>query len=331
MAAKLSLAKLMAQVENGELSAEKAKRYFVIDKTSRVAFSPALRFNPRTVDITGLESSAEAVATALARDIDLADARARAAERPRSFALKAYGASDAVAAAELGATILAEGDSWFDLPPFIYPRTLIDFLGRTHRVVTLAKFGDTLERMIAKKEFVEPLRTGAFKHFLFSGGGNDIVGGGHLEVFLRQFDIGHTDPSDAAWYVNDQFVVALDRVIGLYKELARIVRRESPSTKLLVHGYDYAIPQRDGPWLGKGMEFRGLHPAHRPELCRAIVKVMIDAFNARLALFAQQSGGDVIHVNLRSITGSREWYDELHAREVATERFAQAFEGAISP
>ncbi len=171
MAAKLSLAKLIAQVENGELSAEAAKRYFLIDKSSRVAFSPALRFNPRTVDITGLESSAEVVATALARDIDLADARARAAERPRSFALKAYGAKDAVAAAELGATILAEGDSWFDLPPFIYPRTLIDFLGRTHRVVTLAKWGDTLEGMLAKKEFVEPLRTGAFKHFLFSGGG----------------------------------------------------------------------------------------------------------------------------------------------------------------
>lgn len=331
MAAKLSLAKLMAQVENGEISAERAKRYFLIDKTSRAAFAPSLRFNPRTVDIAGLESSAEAVATALARDIDLADARARAAAEPRSFALKAYGAKDAVAAAELGATILAEGDSWFDLPPFIYPRTLIDFLGRTHRVVTLAKWGDTLERMIAKKEFVEPLLTGAFRHFLFSGGGNDIVGGGHLELFLRQFDIAHTDPSDAPWYVNDQFVLALDRVMDLYRDLLRIVRRESPSTKLLVHGYDYALPQRDGPWLGKGMEFRGLHPAHRPELCHAIIKVMIDAFNARLRLFAQQSSGDAIFVNLRSITGPREWYDELHAREIATERFAQTFNSAIGP
>jgi len=331
MAAKLSLAKLMAQVENGELSAERAKRYFLIDKTSRAAFSPALRFNPRTVDITGLESSAEAVATALARDIDLADARARAAERPRSFALKAYGASDAVAAADLGATILAEGDSWFDLPPFIYPRTLIDFLGRTHRVVTLAKWGDTLERMIAKKEFVRPLRTGAFKHFLFSGGGNDIVGGGHLEVFLRQFDIAHTNPSDAAWYVNDQFVLALDKVMGLYRELLRIVRREAPSTKLLVHGYAYAIPQRDGSWLGEGMQFRGLHPAYRPELCRAIIKVMIDAFNARLALFAQQSNGDVVHVNLRQLASPDEWFDELHAREIATQRFAQAFDNALGP
>ncbi len=121
------------------------------------------------------------------------------------------------------------------------------------------KWGDTLERMIAKKGFVEPLRTGAFRHFLFSGGGNDIVGGGHLELFLRQFDIAHTDPSDAPWYVNDQFVLALDRVMGLYRDLLRdraagVAIHEAARSRLR-----HALPQRDGPWLGKGMEFRGLH------------------------------------------------------------------------
>ncbi len=117
--------------------------------------------------------------------------------------------------------------------------------------------------------------------------------------------------------------------MGLYRELLKIVRRVSPATKLLVHGYAYAIPQRDGPWLGKGMEFRGLHPAYRPDLCRAIIAVMIDAFNARLALFAQQSNGDVIHVALREFASKGEWFDELHAREIATERFADAFDHAL--
>lgn len=329
MAAKLSLSRLIAQAEAGTLSAEVASRYFLPDTSGGGPFDPAVRLNPKTVDVTSLRGSAGAIATALARDIDRGLTMMRASAPGGAFARKATTASEAVAAADAGATILAEGDSWFDLP-FIYPRTLIDFLGERHAVVTLAQWGDTLEGMIAAKQFVKPLRTKAFKHFLFSGGGNDIVGGGHLERFLRQFEIGHPDPADAPWYVNDLFVEALDRVMALYRDLLRIVARESPGTTLVVHGYAYVIPQQNGPWLGNAMTFRGLDPVHKAALCRAVVKVMLDAFNARLKQFADESGGAVVYVDLRRAAKPNEWFDELHAREIATQRFAAAFETALA-
>ncbi|MGQ3282738.1 hypothetical protein [Bosea sp. (in: a-proteobacteria)] len=329
MVVKLSLSQLLAQAEAGTLTAEAAGRYFLPDVSAGTPFEPAVRFNPRTVNVTALRGSASVLASALARDIGRSSAALRHAVPGPFFARKAVTSGEAIAAAEAGATILAEGDSWFDLP-FIYPRTLVDFLGERHAVVTLAQWGDTLEGMIAAKQFVKPLRTKAFKHFLFSGGGNDIVGGGKLELFLRQFDVGHADPSDAPWYINDLFVDALDRVMGHYRALLKIVVRESPKTKLVIHGYDYVIPQQNGHWLGNAMTFRGLDPVHKAPLCKAVIKVMIDAFNSRLKQFADGSNGAVIYVDLRKSAHADEWFDELHARENATKRFAAAFEQAIS-
>jgi hypothetical protein len=327
MARKLLLSRLVAQVQNGKLSREEAKRYFVIDPTAGSPFLPGLKLNSRTVDTAGLAQSATAIATALARDIDILDPLRAATAN--AFAHKATTAKGAVLAAAAGATILAEGDSWFDLP-LIYPRTLVDFLGERHKIVTLAQWGDTLEAMVAARQFVEPLKTKAFRHFLFSGGGNDIVGGGRIQDFVRQYDVGHPAPGDAAWYVKDAFVDALDRVMALYREIAAIVKRTSPTTTLVVHGYACVLPQPNGTWLGKTMgEFLGLDPVHKAALCRAIVKVMLDAFNVRLKRFADSSNGAIVYVDLRKAVKADEWYDELHAREVAAKRFARAFETTL--
>ncbi len=329
MANKLLLSRLVAQVESGELSREAAKRYFVVEPGAGAPFRPELRLNPKTVDAGRLRESADSVATALARDLERGLSVFRGGRRPRAFAAKASTPGEAVVAAAAGATILAEGDSWFDLP-FIYPKTLVDFLGERHPIVTLAQWGDTLEDMVASAQFVEPLKTKAFKHFLFSGGGNDIVGGGRIQDFVRQYDVGHPAPGDAAWYVKDAFVDALDRVLALYRKIAAIVKRTSPATKLVVHGYACVLPQKNGAWLGKTMEdFLGLDPVHKADLCRAIVKVMLDAFNVRLKQLADTSSGAIVYVDLRKAAKPDEWYDELHAREVATKRFARAFETTL--
>jgi hypothetical protein len=327
MARKLLLSRLVTQVQNGELSREDAKRYFVINPEAGAPFLPALKLNSKTVETAGLVQSGHAIATALARDIDILDPL-RAATAG-AFAHKAATPKGAVVAAKAGATILAEGDSWFDLP-LIYPRTMVDFLGEKHKIVTLAQWGDTLENMVSSPQFIAPLKTKAFKHFLFSAGGNDIVGGGRIDRFVRMFDVGHQDPKDAAWYVKDAFVAALDHVMALYREILAIVKKTSPDTKLVLHGYSYVLPQKNGAWLGNTMEnMLGLDPVHRPDLCRAIVRVLLDAFNMRLKQFAGSSNGAVIYVDLRKAAKANEWFDELHPREVATKRFAQILEAEL--
>jgi hypothetical protein len=56
---------------------------------------------------------------------------------------------------------------------------------------------------------------------------------------------------------------------------------------------------------------------------------MLDAFNVRLKRFADSSNGAIVYVDLRKAVKADEWYDELHAREVAAKRFARAFETTL--
>ena len=97
--------------------------------------------------------------------------------------------------------IVAEGDSWFRLPPLIMPPTLIDVLQQTkgYPIDNMAHWGDTLADMILAGQFWPPLISGQSDTFLFSAGVNDVLGGGDgIARFLNLFDVGHTKPSDAA-------------------------------------------------------------------------------------------------------------------------------------
>lgn len=327
MAKKVTLSKLVAQIESGALSPKDAEKYFVTDSHAGAPFGPGAKFAKKLVDTTAFGAQSDVIATALAKTLK----QQGAAHVPgRTAAVRAASPADATKlVASTSASILAEGDSWFDLP-FIWPRTIVDILGETRPIVTLAKAGDTMRNMLDEAQFVKPLKAGGVKYFLFSGGGNDVVGGGDLKTFINLFDPDFSKPTDALYYIKDAYYDMLDGLMGNYAQLAAMVRKASPSTVLVVHGYSFVIPQIDGPWVGGPMAIRGLDPVHMAPLCQAIIRKMIEAFNARLASFAASSSGRVVHINLTGLVKPNEWFDELHPREVAARRMAAAYEAKLN-
>jgi hypothetical protein len=304
---------LVARIQEGTITDGEARRYFTEDRARSEPFKPALALNEDAIDISGVEQTARGSASLLGFDAS----RAVREGRHRSLRAGVRG----------GATILAEGDSWFNLPA-IYPRTMIDYLQAKHSITNLAMWGDELAGMVRDGEYLPHLAGRSIDYFLFSGGGNDVLGGGELYRFLRLYDIDHSRPEDAAYYPTRSFYDALDLVEGLYRQLAQTVSRVSPGTKLVLHGYDCAIPQVAGAHLGQPMARQGLDPVHNAALCRAIIRFMIARLNERLD-WVKRDFANVIHVNFMGTLRQNEWFDELHPREQGARKLADKMSAAL--
>jgi hypothetical protein len=229
--------------------------------------------------------------------------------------------------------IVAEGDSWERLPdwgPKGLPivggsnsdlcRALTD---RGHTVHNLAYWGDTIAAIAEVGEFIPALRSTRARYLLLGGGGNDLLGEGKLKTYLRLFDIDRTRPED---YILDVFYRDLRQVILHYESILSRIAADSKisSTKVIVHGYDYAQPMRLG-WLGEPFEFVGLDGF--PKLENGIVKILIDSFNRELEGLATRHP-NVIRVDFRGKVGNR-WHDELHPSREAFAQLGAMVERAI--
>lgn len=315
MAQRIPLPQLIDKIQNQKLSKEEARKYFLAEPNALQPFDFKTYINPENVDVRNFE--------ALARDADLIvtsisfapAGRRKAAAKRRATSHK----------------IVAEGDSWFRLPQFWpFPRTCIDFLQLSgYPMPNLAHWGDTLDGILLIGEFWPFIDSGC-DVLLFSAGGNDVLGGGQLANFLNLFDVGHAKPSDAPYYVKPNFFNNLSTIIARIESgliLPMIGRRANK--KIIMHGYDYVIPQPNGPWLGGPMAYQGLDPTFNAGLCRAIIRLMIDAYNVRLKALASKYSNVFVHLDLRGTVGQREWYDELHAKEVAAKKIERKFAAKI--
>ena len=312
---KIVFAELVRRVQDGTITEAECERYFYPVYEGTEPFKPSLGVRESAVDVTGIERTARAAGAALgfeASEIVLRNRRAAA-----------RGAEAAMEAAAPVA-ILAEGDSWFNLPALFFPQTLIDRLSATRPIHNIAMWGDELDEMIAAAQYVPPLQAGGIRFLLFSGGGNDALGGGNLRAFLRQRLSGDTDPANAGRYIRQEFWDTLDATEILYHQLAENVLNASPDTWLILHGYDYAIPRRGGPWLGRELEFRGFHPDDQKDLARALIRVMIDAFNDRLRTL-HNNLQNVIYLDVRKTVGVNGWFDELHPKTNSADKLADKF------
>jgi hypothetical protein len=209
------------------------------------------------------------------------------------------------------------------------PRTLIDFLQPQFSTVNLAHWGDALADIILKGQFWPYLQSGSSDVFLFSGGGNDVLGGGELWRFLELFDIDHARPKDAPYYLNQDFYDNLNVIISSYERLINAIKLRAPHVVMLGHGYDYAIPRINGPWLGGPMTRQRIDPIDHAELGEAIVRLIIDTFNNRLQALEQMHSKNFKYVDLRATIKRREWWDELHPFDVAAKKTAAIYASAI--
>jgi hypothetical protein len=229
--------------------------------------------------------------------------------------------------------LIAEGDSWFQFP--VWVEDVVDHLSADHNVCCLSAAGDELHNMaILKPEYSEWVARltnegRQLRALLISGGGNDLVGD-QLSGMLRRFAPGLPP---AGYIDTDAFRSRMRRLESGYRTIFTTVGKRWPNLPILVHGYDYGrplpdqglqVPPRDG-WTGKPLRANGIDDA---ALQLAIVKAMIDSFNAMLSSLAQQFPR-VTYVDLRGVVRD-DWRDELHATDGGFARVAGRFRAALT-
>jgi lysophospholipase L1-like esterase len=255
----------------------------------------------------------------------------------------------AVGAAQTAGVLVAEGDSWFDYPLNDVLRMLEDY--HAYEVESVANKGDRVEEMAYGLDQLEELtrtiekllRQGIIpKAILLSGGGNDVAG----DEFGMLLD--HAQSPLPGF--NDQIVSGIidQRVKIAYVTILSAVtqiceERLNRKLPILVHGYDYPVPDGrgfggrwgflPGPWLEPGFREKGFdNLAERIQL----MKQLIDRFNAMLKeIAAMTEFPHVTYINLRNTlsTGTnykQYWANELHPTakgfELVTDRFAAALD-----
>lgn len=247
------------------------------------------------------------------------------------------------AAEAVSASIVAEGDSWFDYLP---GTDIIDCLRNNHNLVidNHAKAGDTLENMIygtrINKGF-EPVspsidvvlnRVAQLKPkvFLFSGGGNDVAGD-EFESYLNH-------KKSELSVLREEFVDSMINIVfrKYFDDLVKKVATVSPKTQIVVHGYGHTVPTGEGvdflfltfvgPWLRPALARKGIIDLIEQ---RTTVLTVIDKFNAMLERL-DQDHSNVHYVDLRNlIDPDRDWVNELHLRNSAFARVAQRINEVI--
>jgi hypothetical protein len=306
---KIDLETLHRKLADPKTSEAALRKYFVIDEARSGPFTPQLGLNPATVEIPPTPEGR-------ARG-DMAIASANWWCRMRRTALF----NTRIAEGYRGAIVVSEGDSWFQYP-MLLDDVIDQLIAKGYAIRSLDGAGDTLEDMIRSGEYLDGLRQTGASVFLFSAGGNDILGGGNLASMLRDYD----PALSPAQHILPAFQTLLDQAIAGYDKILRGVEALPGDILTLCHGYDRPLPNK-GKWLGLPMETRGIKDRN---VQREIAGVMIDRFNTALAKLTA-GFAHVSYLDVRGVVGPKpkRWYDELHPVNKAYAAVADRFDAAI--
>jgi hypothetical protein len=229
--------------------------------------------------------------------------------------------------------VLAIGDSWFHYPF----NNLVTPLHAALERPTIYVIGENGAR-------ADELATGSwranFRKMLLqfpsirlvciSAGGNDFAGIGDLDDRILAPDCSAATTVDAC-YRAGQPAGVFDAVEAAYRTLLGDVATLLPAAAILVHNYDYAIP--DGralpgmrSWLKLPMDNDRVPLAGAPKdgLRRDIVRALIDEHTLRLSDIETQMNGpgqpEVFLVWSAGTLGDAEWANELHPKSPGLER-----------
>lgn len=231
-------------------------------------------------------------------------------------------------------SICADGDSWINLywpfsKLFNYEKTFFDILQDEYITTDLARPGDTFKKILREREYRDVIKSGTFDFFIFSGGGNDILGGGDLKKLLKQKPKNENSLNPRLYLRMERLSDAIAFLAKGYASICEDVEvLTNGHTRLLVHGYDYPSPEKGGPWLGDPFTTRGYNLEEDNELIQSIIKFLVDSFYRTLHEVSIESKSMFV-VNLRDICAGR-WTDELHPNASASADIAGKFRYAIA-
>jgi hypothetical protein len=264
---------------------------------------------------------------------------------PQASAVGRRGArttATASAASFVPLQIFAEGDSWFDYPPFLIKRGVIKRLQKRLGVpiLNLAMAGDEVRFMLGVEQRIRLMQLltdgcpagGPWEALLFSGGGNDIVDN-PMALWLRDFN-----PSlpPAAQINQPRFDSALALVRAGYEDLIDLRNQLSPGTHLFFHAYDFAFPDGRGvctlgPWLEPAFKLRKFppfEPGNPVGPGHAVVKEMLTQFATMLTgLEAADPKKKITFIDTHRTLAPApsSWDNELHPNGDGFDLFAELF------
>lgn len=255
---------------------------------------------------------------------------------------------------ETAGYLVAAGDSWFDYP-FPFDDDILIQLHDLHgyNIESSARQGDRIENMpyyggqLDKfRRCVDKLHDQGVvpKAALLSGGGNDFAG--------REFGmLLNTAPSTIeGWNLDILKGLITERINNAYRVFILSINQISQeilgkSIPILVHGYDYPVPDGrgflgggifPGPWLKPGFDeklFTDLPST--TDMMRAV----IDQFNVMLSVLPNDPTlGEVHYIDLRGTLSSVviddaykvDWNNELHPTQKGFIEIAQKFQNVLA-
>ena len=284
---------LLPSIKNKEKGMGKFHELFETDHTNSKPFAPAIKLKNEYSDIVFNVLGVPEESFAELSIVDWANDWCRA-DRRNQYRKKIKGGYN-------GLKIVSEGDSWFQYPCVL--EDIIDKIKDDYAVLSLGAAGDTVSRMLKKKEYMHHIGAEDSDVFLFGGGANDVLGNGRIELLLHEYDP-ERKPKD---YPNQNFDEVIKYLKKKYRSLISEVSGEYPKVHIFIHGYDYVIPS-NGKYLGKPMARNGIVDL---ELQKAIVRVLINRFNSILEHFSEE-WEKVHHIDCRGCVPENKWYNEIH-------------------
>ncbi|MGI9411112.1 MAG: N-acetylmuramoyl-L-alanine amidase, partial [Hyphomicrobiaceae bacterium] len=222
-----------------------------------------------------------------------------------------------------GLRIVSEGDSWFQYPLLL--EDIIDVLSKRPdlAVLSLGGAGHLVEEMVEQSEFSAALSDSGADIFLFSGGGNDLLGAGRLERVLLDYQ----DGTPAERLIDDaSFDDILTRVVTHYRTVVEEVATRHSGVTVIGHGYDLPFPLEDGRWLGKPLAEKNIPLG----VGRLLVRILMDRFNVALTRLSEEFP-NFAYLDVRGTVkdNERSWHDELHPKNTGYGELAEKFRLAI--
>lgn len=257
-------------------------------------------------------------------------------------------APERIARARTRGFLVAAGDSWFDYPFHDVLKILDDDYG--YDIESSAHKGDPIEKMAyvggQLDDFTRKLekilaRGGTPKAALLSGGGNDIAGPefGMLLNSARS-PIPGWDADIIRGVINDRVATAYAQMLASMDRIC--TERCGHRIPIVIHGYDYPVPDGRGFWGGWPFPGPWLEPGFREKMFEdlqqriVLMRNLIDQFNVMISsLRAQPDLGHVHYLDLRGTlsTGSdyAAWWDnELHPTKRGFEAVAKKFADVLN-
>ncbi len=233
--------------------------------------------------------------------------------------------------------ILAEGDSWFEYPVPRFGGGIVPRLARRLGVPihSLAHAGDEVRFMLGVRQrrelAVELERMSAlgtpYDVLLFSGGGNDVVDD-PMCLWIRPWDVAL---SPAQHVHTERFDAVLQVVRAGYEDLIAIRNALSPGTRLLLHAYDFAIPDgRDVCWYGPWLQPTFCDRAFPTVVAGAgAVREMLTRFRGMLEEIALADPDRVTLVETQGTLGEADWHNELHPSKGGFDAIVERFHAKL--